>query len=367
MSQRKQVYQWSTSIVWMMPGLSRPQAMALAAFSLGMVLARRCTLHVIAECLWWMGKPDTVERRLQRLVANPGVRVLSCGAALTAWMLRAWPAGQPVVLLVDETSLQEKLRVMVVSLAYRHRALPVAWRCYRPSRWPAKQVPLIVSLLSPVAAMLPQGCPVLVQADRGIGTSPTLLRALAKRRWCFLVRVQGTVRVRLPQGPVVPFARLATKGGCRWEGNVEVFQKAGWLRCRAIAQWGPGQREPWLLVTNAPWISGAHYGLRMWEELAFKDFKSAGWQWHRSHVWEPDHAERLWLVMALAYAWTLALGSHVLSTPTWRQELTRGRSMRLSQFQLGVRVVHRCLSLRRPLPGHMALLPEPPLLIQNVV
>jgi hypothetical protein len=38
-----------------------------------------------------------------------------------------------VVLLVDETSLQERLQVMAVSLASRYRAMPLAWWCYRPT------------------------------------------------------------------------------------------------------------------------------------------------------------------------------------------------------------------------------------------
>jgi hypothetical protein len=38
-----------------------------------------------------------------------------------------------VVLLVDETSLQERLQVMAVNLAYRARGMPLGWWCYRPT------------------------------------------------------------------------------------------------------------------------------------------------------------------------------------------------------------------------------------------
>jgi hypothetical protein len=63
----------------------------------------------------------------------------------------------------------------------------------------------------------------------------------------------------------------------------------------------------------------------MWEELAFRDVQSTGWQWQRSHVWDPVPANRLWLAMALAYAWVLSLGTRALGTPAWCRELTRGR------------------------------------------
>jgi hypothetical protein len=45
----------------------------------------------------------------------------------TTWVLRRLADTRLVVLLADETSLQERLKVMAVSLAYRGRAIPLAW------------------------------------------------------------------------------------------------------------------------------------------------------------------------------------------------------------------------------------------------
>lgn len=71
--------------------------------------------------------------------------------------------------------------------------------------------------------------------------------------------------------------------------------------------------EPWLLVTNHPFVTAAEYGMRMWEELAFRDLKSGGWQWQRSRVRVPARAARLWLVLALASAWMVVCGLWVAS------------------------------------------------------
>jgi hypothetical protein len=64
----------------------------------------------------------------------------------------------------------------------------------------------------------------------------------------------------------------------------------------------------------------------MWEELAFRDFKSNGWHWHRSRVWDTAHANRLWLVMALAYAWALSLGTQAAHQRELWREVARGAS-----------------------------------------
>ena len=366
MSQQQALYQWMKVVVHQMKPLRKSQAVGLAAFSWGVALARRCTLRGVAEALPSLGKPDTVERRVQRWVANARLDWQVGARALARWVLGRMAGREVVVLLVDETSLQEHLKVMVVSLAYRGRALPLAWWSYRQSEWPMGQVGLITTLLDLIAPSLPASCRVLVQADRGIGTSPELLAAIAARGGYFLVRVQGQVRVRVA-GQEQPLATLVTKPGQRWSSEVEAFKGVGWLPCWAVGRWQGGQAEPWLLLTNWPRAQSQWYGLRMWEEAAFKDLKSGAWQWQRSHGRTPAHANRLWLVLALATAWVSSLGTQVIRSKALRRELTRGHRWELSVVQLGLRLFSRWLALGRRLSYHLLFVPHLPLLPKSVV
>jgi hypothetical protein len=367
MSQQKVLYQWFEQVAHHMPHLSRPQGLVLAAFSLGLALARRCTLSVVAESLPCLGKPDTVERRLQRFLSNEKITRQECCQALACWVLTSLAATDLVVLLVDETSLKERMKVMAVSLAYRGRAIPLAWWCYHQEAWPMGQVELITTLLKWVAQGVPQGSTVLVEADRGIGTSPELLRKIEALGWYYLVRVQGQVHLRLAQGQEVPFRTLVPKRGKRWQGAVYAFKKAGWLPCWAEGQWPAKYQEPWLLLTNYPPAQGRWYGLRMWEELAFKDFKSSGWQWQRSHVWDPERADRLWLVMALAYGWMISLGTRVVRAPKLLKELSRGKRWQHSVFHLGLRFLKRWIEKSRRLFYELVLIPHLPTCPKSVV
>ena len=366
MSHRAAVYQWTEQIARQFTPLRASQAKVLAAFSWGVVASRQCTVRRVAEALASLGKPDTVERRLQRFVANPRVDWQASATALAAWIVRRLGARAVLVLLVDETSLQEHLKVMVVSVAYRGRALPVAWWCYRPTAWPLGQVALITRLLDQLAPVLPAQSRVLVQADRGIGTSPALLEAIARRGWYFLVRVQRTVRVQVG-GSEGEIGALVPRPGKRWAGAVRVFKHAGWPAYWVVGQWRRGAAQPWLLVTNWPQAQARWYGLRMWEEAAFKDLKSGGWQWQRSHVRRPAHANRLWLVLALATAWMSSLGTRVVRSRRLRRELTRGRRWHYSVLQLGLRLFARWLALGRPLPNDFLFVPRLPILPQTVV
>lgn len=355
------VYHWSQQVSKGFASWSKPQARVLAAFSLGIATAKSCTLSRVAQSLFMLGSVPTVERRLQRFLSNPKVDWQAGSVCLARWLLPtlATPGHKPLVLLVDETALNAHLKVMVVALAYRGRALPLAWWCYPQNAYPLPQVELIDTLLGQVAQGLPPGVDVLVEADRGIGGAPDLLAAVARRHWYYLFRVQGGVQLDRGDGQPVSFQELVPRPGrCCWSQPVRAFKKAGWVECRALGYWRVGQKEPWLLLTNWPAATTAEYGVRMWEEAGFRDLKSNGFNWQRSRVRQPEHANRLWLILALAYAWVASLGTWVLAhTRQWRQ-VASGPKERFSVFQLGLRRLERCLHLGRE-PDYEWHLSEP--------
>lgn len=332
------VYLYRDILRQYLPSLSKPQSLVLAAFCLGMALAQRCNLRPIAEQLHILGTANTVERRLQRFLSGGKLCLSTLQRQLAHWVVSRCVQGR-AVLLVDETCLGNHLRVMVVCLAYRGRALPLAWECYLPDQYPAGgQVALVLGLLERIAPAL-QGVPeVVVEADRGIGCSPRLLEGIARRGWYYLMRVPSSVRLLLEEGREVCFGEQVRRGECWQASGCYAFKKGGWLRCRALGCWRVDAGEAWLLVTNHPQVEAWHYAQRMWQELAFRDLKSGGWQWQRSRVWHPAHAQRLWLVMAVAYALMLWLGEWAQQERQWLRGVQRGAQCRWSLLQLGLRV-----------------------------
>lgn len=379
------VREWYEQIHTMMPMLGKWQALNLALLSFGIVLARTCTISMVAEKLWALGKADSVERRVQRFLSNSRVCVQACSIAWSRWVLgHLLPYGSRIVLLVDETKLADHLSIMVVALAYRKRAIPLVWNCYHQKQWPCSQVELISQLLRLVAQALPTGegvAPVpvvpLVQADRGIGTSPELAAAIHQIGWHYLFRVQGHCHFweeGTDESEAKAVKTLARRGG-HFCGNGRVFKKAAkqqrqgaWLPCRVLVKWPHRFQEPWCLITNSPYVTAAHYAMRAWEEQSFRDLKSGGWQWQRSRVWNPQHAQRLVLAMSIAYAFVLSVGTKAIrSGRQTMSQLTRGHSRHFSVFRLGLRYLSQLLSAARPQPPplhlylHLYLVPQFPL------
>lgn len=333
----QQIYMWSEQIARHFGHLGAWQALNLAIYSLGVTLAQRCAPSRVSEKLRMMGKPTTVQRRLERFLANGRIDLrLSC-AAWSRWLIGLLGEGQ-VILLVDETKLGQWLSVMMVGLAYRGCCIPLAWWCYHEKAWLMKQVDLIAELLSWVAVGVPAGCIPLVQADRGIGCSPALVRVVLGLGWHFLFRVQKSTRFRTRSGTEHSLADLIKPGEC-WSGTGEVFKKAGWLSATVHLIWRRGYTQPWCLITNDPTLSGHWYAFRYWQEAGFRDLKSDGWQWQASRIFTPTYADRLMLVMALAYALTVTAGSLALSDPL-AYPVNKASASRtpFSLFRLGLRM-----------------------------
>jgi len=318
----------------------------LRDFVLGVLVSRSCLLDDVAHALHPRGTVESQYRRLQRFLANPQIDIASVQQDWATLVIQTMHA-ENLVLLVDETSLSDHLKIMVLGIWTRDGCVPIAWRSYHPKAYPkCGQVEIILDLVRRILPALPIPCAVIMLADRGIGTSPDLITGLTQLAVDILFRVQDTTRFRNAQGADVPLDQLGIRGFA-WQAPAQVFKKAGWLSLHASVAWDRNYDAPWCLVSSRP-VDPHLYGTRFHQEVSFRDLKSDGFQWHRSHVWLPDHADRLLLVLAIAYWLVMLVGQ---SLPT----ATRGRQARLSCFRRGLDTITAHFR-----PTIASLLPPPP-------
>lgn len=334
----KKLYQWvkQTSKTW--KGVSRHFRENVQVFSRGVVRAQSSQIRRIAGASG--GRADSQRRRLQRFIAQPQ----PLAAFFSGWtgsVIKTLKQRQ-VVLVVDETKLHAAFGVMVVGVVYESRCIPLAWRVYRANsaaHYPREgQARLIIRLLKQVKAGMPQGVKVRVLADRGIGTSPLLMRGIMGLGWTFLFRVTRQSKIVLPNGAAVCFYDQVTQPGQTYAASGLVFKKRGRIPAHVRVLWGERAQDRWALVTNDPTLTGWEYAQRMWIEEAFRDLKSQGWQLHQVQCDHPDRMARLWILLVVAYTWMLLLGAAVLArgggaAPRRRPDGSYGR--RWSVFREG--------------------------------
>ena len=318
----------------------------LRDFALGTLVSRSCLLDDVAHALAPRGAKENQYRCLQRFLANIHVSVAHLQGEWAQFIIQSMDP-HALILLVDETALSKHLNIMVLGIWTPGGCVPLAWRSYQPTAYPAcGQVGLIIQLLDRVRHTFPFPLPVVLLADRGIGTSPDLIRQVESRGIDVLFRVQSTTRFRHPDGHESALRNLGIPGQS-WQAAGDVFKKAGWLPLKATVAWDTDYDAPWCLVSSQP-LDPILYAHRFDQEVSFRDLKSDGFQWHRSHVWLPDHADRLLLVLAISYWLVMAVGQSI-------PPATAGRARRWSCFRRGLEA---CTALFRPTIA--ALLPPPP-------
>jgi hypothetical protein len=341
----------------LLPGLHGHQSKALADLSFAMTIADHCWSGKLAVAVPGDARPASVKRRHERTLANDRIDPESAWPQLAQAVLGG-RAGGPVVLILDETPNHNDLRCLKITLAYRKRALPICCACYALGGQPEPMPELILGLFRQAAACLPEGTEVTLLADRGLAW-PRIVDACRELGWHFVIRLQGQTRVRTAEGRECSAVDLAPNPGARWRGEVEVFKNAGWRTARVAACWEKDQKGPWLLVSDRP--EGARlfrrYATRTWTEQLFRDEKSQGFHWEKSHVTDPTHAARLVLLIALATYLALALGSRVIQAGL-RRWLESTRQRMLSLFTIGMRWMTYCLTHERSLPNNLSPVPS---------
>jgi hypothetical protein len=302
------LYQWvkRESKTW--EGLSGHCRENIVVFSRAAACAQSSQIRRIAGCA--KGRADSQGRRLQRFVKAEQ----PLGMFFKGWTRSVLKAMQEktVVLVVDETKMKDKVGIMLVGVVYGGRCIPLAWCAYGAndkSAYPAQgQSRLIIGLLKLIRAGLPAHLKVCVLADRGIGTSPLLMRGIIAMGWTFLFRVTKQSKIVLPDGQSVCFYEQVAAPGQTYHASGQVFKKRGRIPAHVRVLWGQGSQNPWALVTNDATLTGWEYAQRMWIEEAFRDLKSFGFRLQDAWLESPSRIAHLLILLVVAYAWLLLWG-----------------------------------------------------------
>lgn len=333
--------QWTRQVRRLVPDLHGHQAKSLTLAAISMCLSGRCQSTFMALVAPVDAKPASTRRRIERFLANPRINTPEVAMGMVRALIGDKRGDgrhhRTLRLMIDETPLRNHLRCMKVSVGYHHRALPLAWICYRPDRLPATQPEIVELLLHQVYHCLPPMTSVVLMADRGLSW-PSLIDVCNQLKWDYLLRIQGHTVVKLPDGSERCIKQLVPHRGQSWLGSVRVFKQAGWRESNVVAVWEPKQSDPWLLITSLPAqrLRCREYCKRMWQEESFRDEKSHGFGWGCSCVRNPEHADRLLLAMQLATWMTTILGLEIRRQGRCSEvEATSAPS--LSLFQIGYR------------------------------
>jgi hypothetical protein len=254
-----------------------------------------------------------------------------------------------VHLIIDATKIAFGFRLVMVSVAYRRRRLPLAWMWVKGVKGHSTSRAQ-VTLLKAVQGLVPPTSRVSLVGDCEFGRCP-LIAHLAQVGWDYAVRQVGRQMVWWQgNGQWQRVDSLLSKPGCRWLGWVVLTHQHEQLT-HLVAFWRKGESQAWWLATNQTSVQAAVrlYRRRMWIEEMFADFKRHGFDLESSHLRSAHRLTHLTLLVCLLYLWLMAVARRV--EITHQVHLVDRHDRRdLSLFRLGWDFVERCLALADPLP-----------------
>jgi hypothetical protein len=321
---------------------------------IGILKSRSVHLSRVATKIPGSASTCSIARRLKRLLENAAIQVRSWYAPIAQqWLAYAGHTAGQIRLIIDGTKIGRHHQLLMVALAWRKRAIPIAWtwvKCVKGHSGAQKQQ----ALFSYVLGLIPAKTAVFLVGDTEFETVE-LMRLLESWGWKYALRQRASTQVCIG-GKWRAFGSLLSKvGQSIWLEQASLTRKFAHAT-HLLAYWKVGEEQPWLLATNLPSFRATlkAYGYRMWIEEMFGDLKDHGFDLESSRLTSFSCLSRLTLAVALLYVWAILVAARVIKNG-WRSQVDRSDRRDLSIFQIGLRFIERCMTNSRTVP--LALMP----------
>ena len=340
---------WFHRIQALRPGQRVTQVRNFAWLLIGIHQSRSVCLSRIAGKIPGSAKLVSTTRRLSRLLDNPAIRVREWYEPIARqWLEAQFRHLGEIRLIVDGTKIGFGHQLLIVCLAYRKRAIPIAWTWVKHVKGHSSAVKQL-ALLAYVRNLLPVGAAVFLVGDQEFG-SVAVLRQLDKWRWFYVLRQKAGTGVWFnEQSNWQTFgSHIQKPGQSSWLGRG--YQTAKEIYpVNLLVHWKVGEKEPWCLATNLPGLQMGlrFYVRRMWVEEMFGDFKKHGFDLESTMLRHFLRLSRLTLAVALLYVWLISVGGRTIRDGL-RHMVDRVDRRDLSIFQIGLRFTERRLTNALP-------------------
>ena len=330
------------------PQLRKTLLRNLSELVAAVTMAGNVQLSAIGAKLPVTASEEARQQWVRRQLGNDTEDTLQVFRPLAESLLAGY-AGRSVRLILDPTDLAADLTIVQISLAYRGRALPLAWLTTYIKPDTVKDA--IRLLFAEIRTWLPKDARMYLIGDREFH-GQDMLELIQAQQWIPVVRTKGNLLVELEDGTRCRVADLAPAAGQR--GFYQRVWLTGWgwgpyslsLANAAQAKRGQKPEDPWYIVCTEPATSHilTLYATRMGADEMYRDLKSQGFHLEQTRLTHTERLDRLMLASALAYYWVLGRGIWV-DRLQLRRSVDRCKHPKCSLFTLGLRWIHRLLTL----------------------
>lgn len=299
----------------------------------------------------------SLNQRQRRWLMNERVPRRDCYGPLIQPFVRAASEGT-LPLILDTTGAGRGCHLLVASIGYQRRALPVAWKAGAGERGHT-DAQTQQALLRYVETLMPAEAEVVLLGD-GEFSSVEALAGYQQRGWDFVTRVASDTYI-LHAGESMRIDQLQVQPGeTLWLEAVQLTDAHAYGPLNLLVTWDEERDQLLPLVSSLsrPEEVRKWYAKRFWTEPLFGDLKGHGFDLQSSRLVHPERIAQLMLALALAYLWMVFLGAWVFASG-YAKFVDRSDRRDRSLFTLGRRWLQRLLKLDHSLSVHFC--PDPAL------
>jgi len=301
-------------------------------------------------------KTESLITRFRRFVKHETITTealwLPFASAVLAGLTHA-----PLTILLDGTTAGRGCVVLMASLVYRSRAIPLLWMVVKGKKGHLAEE-LHCALICRLREVIPAQADVMLLGD-GEFDGTQLQATIRQSNWHYVCRTSSNILI-FAQERVFTVGDLPLKRGEAVAiADVQMTAKR-YGPLLLIGLWEAKHAEPLYLITSLTdaEVAVERYRLRFRIECMFADHKSRGFQIDKSHLAAPERLGRLLIATSLAYLWVHAIAIFALDHD-WVQQFHRKDRCDLSLFQIGLRAIRYALREGYRVPVRLQL-PEDP-------
>jgi DDE family transposase len=250
-------------------------------------------------------------------------------------------AQAPLTILLDGTSAGRGCMVLMASVIYHSRAIPLLWTVVKGKKGHLPQE-VHCALIRRLQDLIPPDATVTVLGD-GEFDGTELQTTMRASKWEYVCRTASNILIYTANRIFTVGDLPLSRGEAVFIADVRMTAKQ-YGPILLIGIWDAKQKEPIYLITSLADASDAveRYRLRFRIECMFANHKSRGFRIDKSHLANPERLARLVIATSLAYVWIHAAAVFA-QEHGWVEQFHRTDRCDLGLFQIGLRAIQYAL------------------------
>lgn len=243
-----------------------------------------------------------------------------------------------LVFIIDGSVVGKGCQTLVLSILWKKKAIPVIWKTIQAPKghFPESDHLLLLKLLEGILKPLPNVRCVMLGDGEYDGSQ--WIQQLQNMQFEYVLKTaKDTLLTNQDQEVFQPKKLAVGDSSCLYIPDCQLSSQ---VKTHFVLWHERAFKEPVCLLTNQEigQMAIGYYRKRFKIETLFKDFKSEGFNLHKSKMTDPERLNRLIMVCALAYLWLIGMGVTIYTKKSWLKRVYKVQKDTLNLFTHGKRL-----------------------------